>query len=127
MVTDIDNNPIRESLEKNGYVIIDGLIPVDSFQKLTEACGRVVDKARRGDWKYCRLVGTQFPPWKEGTDVWGVQHLMHPELKETVFAEWYGSSQLSESVCQLLDTNLEELQLGMIMNISAVYTTDIVL
>lgn len=59
-----------------------------------------------------RLVGTQFPPWTEGTDVWGVQHLMHPELKEPVFAEWYGSPQLQEAVCQLLGTKPEELQLG---------------
>lgn len=61
---------------------------------------------------YSRLVGTQFPPWAEGTDVWGVQHLMHPELKEPVFAEWYGSSQLQEVVCQLLGTKPGELQLG---------------
>jgi hypothetical protein len=43
------------------------------------------------NFKYRRLVGTQFPPWNEGTDVWGVQHMMHPDLNEPVFAEWYGS------------------------------------
>lgn len=112
MVTDINNIPICEALEKNGYVVIDGLIPIDAFQRLTEACDRVVDRARCGNWKYRRLVGTQFPPWTEGTDVWGVQHLMHSELKESVFAERYGSSQLSEAVCQFLGTKPEELQLG---------------
>jgi hypothetical protein len=59
-----------------------------------------------------RLVGTQFPPWTEGTDVWGVQHLTHPELQEKTFAEWYGSPKLLEAVCQLLHTKPEDLQLG---------------
>jgi hypothetical protein len=58
------------------------------------------------------LVGTQFPPWTEGTDVWGVQHLMHPALQEPVFAEWYGSSDVQQAVCQLLGIKPEELQLG---------------
>lgn len=49
MVTDINNIPICEALEKNGYVVIDGLIPIDAFQRLTEACDRVVDRARCGN------------------------------------------------------------------------------
>ncbi|CEP12213.1 hypothetical protein [Parasitella parasitica] len=111
MITDINGVPIQNTLRDEGYVIIDNLIPHELFDNLVEACDRVVDQARRGDWKYRRLVGTQFPPWTEGTDVWGVQHLMHPNLKEPVFAEWYGSSQLQSAVCQLLDTKLDELQL----------------
>ncbi|KAI8085345.1 hypothetical protein BDF21DRAFT_414976 [Thamnidium elegans] len=111
MITDINNNPIRDSIIKDGYVVIDGLIPTESFQKLIEACDRAVDRARRGDWQYRRLVGTQFPPWKEGTDVWGVQHLMHPDLGESEFAEWYGSDQLQNAVCDLLSTTRPELQL----------------
>jgi hypothetical protein len=49
--------------------------------------------------------------------VWGVQHLMHPDLQEPVFAEWYGSPKLQEAVCQLLGTKSEELQLGMFINL----------
>lgn len=112
MITDINGRPIKESLQEDGYVIIDGLISPDLFNKLTEACDRVVERARKGDWKHRRLVGTQFPPWTEGTDVWGVQHLMHPELNEPVFAEWYGSPELQQTVCQLLGTTPQELQLG---------------
>lgn len=52
MITDINNQPIQESLEKEGYVIVDGLIPPESFKKLEEACDRVVDRARRGNWDY---------------------------------------------------------------------------
>jgi hypothetical protein len=37
---------------------------------------------------------------------------MHPELSEPVFAEWYGSKELQQAVCQLLGTEPEGLQLG---------------
>ncbi|KAG1447800.1 hypothetical protein G6F56_009145 [Rhizopus delemar] len=111
MITDINNTPIDEALKENGYVIVDNLIPDEMFTKLREACDRVVDSARKGEWKYRRLVGTQFPPWTEGTDVWGVQHLLHPELQEGIFSEWYGSPLLLEAVQQLLQAKHDELQL----------------
>ncbi|KAI9318603.1 hypothetical protein BX666DRAFT_1929702 [Dichotomocladium elegans] len=110
MLTDINNIPIDQALKENGYVIVDGLIPQDKLEALKAACDRVVAKARKGEWKYRRLVGTQFPPWTEGTDVWGVQHLLHPELQEPIFAEWYGSAKLIEAVCQLLGTSADKLQ-----------------
>lgn len=112
MITDIHNNPIRDSIVRDGYVVIDGLVPNESFQNLTEACDRTVAKARAGEWQHRRLVGTQFPPWKEGTDVWGVQHLMHPDLNEPEFAKWYGNNLLQEAVCELLGAKKEDLQLG---------------
>ncbi|KAI9277586.1 hypothetical protein BY458DRAFT_504512 [Sporodiniella umbellata] len=110
MITDINNVPIDQALKEQGYVIVDNLIPEDQFIKLREACERVVDKARKGEWEHRRLVGTQFPPWTEGTDVWGIQHLLHPKLNERAFAEWYGSPKLLESVQQLLGVKHDELQ-----------------
>lgn len=38
--------------------------------------------------------------------------MMHPDLKEPVFAEWYGSPLLLAAVEQLLHTKHEDLQLG---------------
>ncbi|KAI9485369.1 MAG: hypothetical protein EXX96DRAFT_544870 [Benjaminiella poitrasii] len=111
MLTDINNIPIDQALKENGFVIINNLIPEDMFSKLKEACDSVVSKARKGEWKYRRLVGTQFPPWTEGTDVWGVQHLLHPDLHEKVFAEWLGSSKLLEAIEQLVNAKHDELQL----------------
>lgn len=69
MLSDINGVPIDQALKENGYVIVDGLIPNDMMEDLKAACDRVVDKARQGEWKHRRLVGTQFPPWTEGTDV----------------------------------------------------------
>ncbi|KAI8337812.1 hypothetical protein BD560DRAFT_413173 [Blakeslea trispora] len=111
MILDIHGIAVDQALKENGFVIVDHLIPKDMFERLREACDRVVDRARKGDWKYKRLVGTQFPPWTEGTDVWGVQHLIHPDLKEPVFAEWYGSEKLLEAVQQLINVKHDELQL----------------
>lgn len=51
-LTDINGNPIDEALKRDGYVIVDGLIPDDMFDKLKAACDRVVDRARKGEWKY---------------------------------------------------------------------------
>ncbi|KAI8337528.1 hypothetical protein BC941DRAFT_352669 [Chlamydoabsidia padenii] len=110
MLTDINNVPIDEALKKNGFVIVDNLISEEQFPKLKDACERVIDKARKGEWTHRRLVGTQFPPWTEGDDVWGVQHLLHPDLKETAFMEWYGSEALLAAVSQLLHTKREDLQ-----------------
>lgn len=51
-LTDINGTPIDEALKRDGYVIVDGLIPDDMFDKLKAACDRVVDRARKGEWKY---------------------------------------------------------------------------
>ncbi|ORZ14196.1 hypothetical protein BCR42DRAFT_354668 [Absidia repens] len=110
MLTDINNVPIDEALQKDGYVIVDNLITEEQLPKLKDACERVINKARNGEWKHRRLVGTQFPPWTEGDDVWGVQHLLHPDLKETAFMEWYGSEALLGAVSQLLHTKRDDLQ-----------------
>lgn len=59
MITDINGTPIQEALHNEGYVIIDNLIPKDLFSNLVEACDRVVDRARRGDWKY-RYICSHF-------------------------------------------------------------------
>lgn len=52
MITDINNIPIDEALKSNGYVIVDNLIPQEMFTSLREACDRVVEKARKGEWKH---------------------------------------------------------------------------
>ncbi|ORZ24010.1 hypothetical protein BCR42DRAFT_402049 [Absidia repens] len=110
MLTDIHNVPIDEALKKDGFVIVDNLITDEQLPRLKDACERVITKARNGEWKHRRLVGTQFPPWTEGDDVWGVQHLLHPDLNETVFMEWYGSEALLAAVSQLINTKRDDLQ-----------------
>ena len=52
MLTDINNVPIDQAIKENGFVIVDNLIPEEMFLRLRDACDRVVDRARKGDWKY---------------------------------------------------------------------------
>jgi hypothetical protein len=100
-------------LEEDGYVVIDDFIPQEMIQPLREACERVTQLARSNQWPHRRLVGKQFPPWTHGNDVWGVQHLLHPALKEPIFAQWIASEHVLNTVCELLNVKENELQLGM--------------
>ncbi|KAG8955475.1 hypothetical protein FRC04_008826 [Tulasnella sp. 424] len=89
----LERKSLRAQLESTGYVVVPDLIPPGLVQALNDACLR-------------------FPPFEgDETDVWGVQHLMHPELEEPVFAEWYGSQCLREVCCELLDCRPDDLQM----------------
>lgn len=56
MLTDINNIPIDQAIKENGFVVVDNLIPAEMFIRLREACDRVVDRARKGDWKYRYVI-----------------------------------------------------------------------
>lgn len=104
---------LRDKLNAQGYVVVPDLIPSHLLEPLEEACRRTISKTRRGDWPYRRLVGKQFPPFEgDETDCWGVQHLMHPDLNEPVFAQWYGSEVVRRACAELLGCGLNDLQMG---------------
>ena len=99
--------------DEQGFVIIPGLVTDKDRPGLEAACDRVIARTREGRWPYRRTVGKQFPPFDEtNPDSWGVQHLMHPELGETAFVEWYTSERLVDAVKTLLVCGEERLQMG---------------
>ncbi|GFZ49812.1 hypothetical protein JCM24511_07215 [Saitozyma sp. JCM 24511] len=98
--------------ERDGYVVVPHLIPPELLDPLSLAADRVTDRARSGGWSQVRVVGKQFPPWVAGDDVWGVQNLMHPDLGEGVFAEWYGSEGMLEVSAALMGCRVEDMQFG---------------
>ena len=103
----------KENFERDGFVIIDDLISPDLFEELKAACDRVVTKTRSGAWPHRRVVGKQFPPYdSDNPDSWGVQHVMHPDLGEPVFAKWYASDELTGAVRELLQCDEKNLQMG---------------
>jgi len=109
MITD----DIKSLYDKKGYVIVPGLIPAELDTPLREATERVISKTRSGEWSHRRTVGKQFPPFDNNNpDSWGVQHLMHPDLGEPIFAEWYNSEALIQAICRLLDCGEDKLQMG---------------
>ncbi len=104
---------LKKLYDDQGFVIVDGLIPDTSFADLQAAAECATTKTRSGTWPHRRTVGRQFPPFDDSDpDSWGVQHVMHPELGEQAYAEWYTSDALVETVTTLLECEEDELQMG---------------
>ncbi|KAJ6605835.1 hypothetical protein B0H10DRAFT_2076054 [Mycena sp. CBHHK59/15] len=102
----------KAQLEEDGFVIIPGLISPEFFPQLECACERVVARTREGSWPHRRTVGKQFPPYGDNDlDSWGVQHVMHPDLKEPIFAQWYTSPPVINAVKTLLGCEDDQLQM----------------
>lgn len=47
-----------------------------------------------------------------GDDVWGCQNLMHPDLGEPVFAQWYGSEDMLDVSAALMGVTRDQMQFG---------------
>lgn len=104
---------LKAAFEEDGYVVVQDLISPDLFPKLQAACDRVVALTRSGQWTMRRTVGKQFPPFDaDNPDSWGVQHIMHPDLHEPAFAEYYSSKVLTDAACDLLECKEDDLQMG---------------
>jgi hypothetical protein len=107
------SSSFKQDFLEHGYVIIPHLIAPEDLEPLREAASRVTARTRDGEWPHRRVVGRQFPPYgNDGDDSWGVQHVMHPDLKEPVFAKWYASDRLVAAIEELLGCNEEEIQIG---------------
>lgn len=99
--------------DEQGYIVLPNLIPPETFEALKEACDHATAKTRAGSWPHRRTVGRQFPPFDDSNpDSWGVQHIMHPDLEEPIFADWYTSDALINVSMELLQCNEDELQMG---------------
>ena len=124
IITLLNRSPIMPSLQKSpsykslydthGFVVVPDLIPAALFPRLVAAAQHITARTRTGDWQHRRTVGRQFPPYDEDgdPDVWGVQHVMHPDLGEGVFAEWYISEGLVSTACELMGCEEGEVQMG---------------
>ena len=101
-----------ESLQRDGFVIIPSFLsPTDpKFETLYKAAKEATRLARTGKWPYFRTVPKQFPPWPTTTPppaseggIWGVQHLLHPDLAgREEFAKFYFSDDVLGVVEELL-------------------------
>lgn len=83
-----------QHFKDQGYLIIDNAVPKGMLKPLREATDRVTKKTRQGVWPYKRDAG--------GGDIWGVSHLLHPELDEPIFAEYMASPEVIDAVSDLL-------------------------
>ncbi|TFK68940.1 hypothetical protein BDN72DRAFT_820679 [Pluteus cervinus] len=104
--------PLKALYDKQGFVIVPGLVRDDDREELEMACDRVIARTRAGQWPYRRTVGKQFPPYgNDHPDSWGVQHVMHPDLGEPCFVRWYTSLMITEVARELLECGEEDLQM----------------
>ncbi|KAK8221308.1 hypothetical protein IWZ01DRAFT_36773 [Phyllosticta capitalensis] len=74
---------LRAALSTDGFVIIRSLISPFKLASLRSATASTIEKARSGGWPHIRTVPKQFPPWPStppADGIWGVQHLLHPDL-----------------------------------------------
>lgn len=98
--------PYLDSLRRDGFVKIAGLLPARYVLAMKAACKYTTERARQGKWPYVRTVPKQYPPWHEwqpGDNIWGVQHLLHPDMNvRDTFAEIYFSDEVLSVVKELL-------------------------
>lgn len=110
----LDLGAIREAYERDGYVIVDGVIAPQDLGRLRAAADSVTRLTRAGQWPHRRIVGKQFPPFDTAAsaDSWGVQHLLHPDLAHHAdFAAFYASSPLVDVCAALLGVDEARMQL----------------
>lgn len=105
------NSNLRERFEKNGFVIVPSGLNPSQIAELREACKKVVDLARAGEWLHVRTLPRQFPPWPSDPSlgIWGVQQLMNPSLPgHELFTKTYFSESIIATVRELLGDCDEE-------------------
>ncbi|KAF2816606.1 uncharacterized protein BDZ99DRAFT_407572 [Mytilinidion resinicola] len=98
-------SPLLTSLERDGFVILPSFIPPSTLEALRAAGARTTALARSGAWPHIRTLPKQFPPWPADASagIWGVQHLLHPDLPDhLLFASSYFSPPLLAVVAELI-------------------------
>jgi hypothetical protein len=84
---------LRASLAHDGYVLIPSLYSSSELVRLRSAALAITELARVGKWPYIRTLPKQFPPWSSDPSegIWGVQHLMHPDVPQNIRKVFIGS------------------------------------
>jgi Phytanoyl-CoA dioxygenase (PhyH) len=101
--------PCLDALQHDGFVLVPSLLSEKEIVTLKEAATKATRMTRAGSWPHFRSVPKQFPPWpttppppSEG-GIWGVQHLLHPNMSERdAFARLYFSEKVLAIVQELL-------------------------
>ncbi|KAK5064639.1 hypothetical protein LTR84_000473 [Exophiala bonariae] len=100
------DTPYLDALRRDGFVKIPQLLSPQLLLAMRAACKYTTERAREGKWPYIRTVPKQYPPWhewQEGDNIWGVQHLLHPDMNvRDTFAELYFSDEVLSVVKELV-------------------------
>lgn len=93
--------PNLDALQRDGFVVVRNLLTPSEIAHYRAIATDATTKTRAGAWPHFRTVPKQFPPWpstpppaSEG-GIWGVQHLLHPEMPgRDAFARCYFSDSI---------------------------------
>lgn len=102
----------RKALDLKGYVLVPSALSSTQLSHLREACEKTRNLAEAGKWPYLRTLPKQFPPWTSDVSngIWGIQHLMHPDLpSHDLFASTYFSDATINVVKELLSCSEKDL------------------
>lgn len=112
--TSRDTNNLS-ALQRDGFVVIPALLTPAEITTLRDAATTATTLTRSGQWPYFRTVPKQFPPWPKDVPpaseggIWGVQHLLHPDMSgRQEFANFYFSEKVLKVVEELLGLAGEE-------------------
>ncbi|KAJ5526996.1 hypothetical protein N7513_011155 [Penicillium frequentans] len=105
----MSSTPHLDALQRDGFVVIRNLLTPAEITHYRTIATEVTTKTRTGGWPHFRTVPKQFPPWpttpppaSEG-GIWGVQHLLHPEMEHRQsFAKCYFSESILKVVEELV-------------------------
>ncbi|ETI23281.1 hypothetical protein G647_05081 [Cladophialophora carrionii CBS 160.54] len=102
----VSSTPHLDALRRDGFVKIPNLLPQHVLLAMQATCKYTTDRARQGKWPHVRTVPKQYPPWHEwqpGDHIWGVQHLLHPDMPtRDTFAEVYFGDPVLDVVKELV-------------------------
>lgn len=109
-----------EPLQRDGFVVIRNLLTPEEVTHYRTTATEATTLTRAGTWPHFRTVPKQFPPWpttpppaSEG-GIWGVQHLLHPEMPgRSSFASCYFSPAILAVAEELLGTKPDSDELVM--------------
>lgn len=110
----MSSTPHLSQLERDGFVVVKAIASPAKLERLRDASTKATSLARSGGWPHVRTVGKQFPPWSAADaaekGIWGVQHLMNPDLGgHDLFAEQYFSEEVLSIVRELLQCSDDDL------------------
>jgi ectoine hydroxylase-related dioxygenase (phytanoyl-CoA dioxygenase family) len=98
----------RKQFVEEGYLVIDQAVEPALMEPLRAAAARVTEKTRSGIWPHKGANGED--------DIWGVGHLLHPDLGEPVFAEYLASAPALDVATELLGPALRLSLVNMLVN-----------
>lgn len=109
----VTNTPSTlDALRKDGFIVVKNIVSNEKLLELREASLKIEKLARSGNWPHIRTVGDPFPPWTFSPEkgIWGVQHLMNPDLPgHDVFTKLYFSEEILKVVREIMQCSDDEL------------------